>query len=156
MDLIIKRTKEVEARRLLEIQTEAFSEDLIRYEDHDTNPVNEPIEKLLRKIEIFIHYTILLDDEIIGGADIRDLKENKYRLNRVFLSCEYQNKGLGSKIMKLIESEFPTAIEWSLDTPHLNTRNHHFYEKLGFKKVRQHQITSKLFLIDYVKKIGSN
>lgn len=156
MDLIIKRTKEVEARRLLEIQTEAFSEDLIRYEDHDTNPVNEPIEKLLRKIEIFIHYTILLDDEIIGGADIRDLKENKYRLNRFFLSCEYQNKGLGSKIMKLIESEFPTAIEWSLDTPHLNTRNHHFYEKLGFKKVRQHQITSKLFLIDYVKKIGSN
>ncbi|MET3658650.1 GNAT family N-acetyltransferase [Sporosarcina psychrophila] len=156
MDITIKRTKEVEAQRLLEIQTEAFAEDLKRYEDYDTNPVNESIERLLRKIEAFFHYTIWLGDEIIGGADVRDLKENKYRLNRIFLSNEYQNKGLGSKIMELIESEFPSAIEWGLDTPYLNTRNHHFYEKLGYKKVGQHQITEKLFLIDYVKKVEKN
>lgn len=153
MNLTIKRTKEVEARRLLEIQTEAFAEDLKRYEDYDTNPVNESIERLLWKIAAFIHYTIWLGDEIIGGADVRDLQENKYRLNRIFLSNEYQNKGLGSKIMELIESEFPSANEWSLDTPYLNTRNHHFYEKLGYKKVGQHQISAKLLLIDYVKKV---
>lgn len=153
MNLTIKRTQEVEARRLLEIQTEAFAEDLVRYEDYDTSPVNESIERLLRKVASFYHYTIWLGDEIIGGADVRDLKENRYRLNRVFLSHEYQNKGLGSKIMELIESEFPSAIEWSLDTPYLNTRNHHFYEKLGYKKVGQHQISAKLLLIDYVKKV---
>lgn len=32
--------------------------------------------------------------------------------------------------MKLVEEEFPSAVEWVLDTPHLNIRNHHFYEKL--------------------------
>ncbi|WP_269083163.1 GNAT family N-acetyltransferase [Ornithinibacillus californiensis] len=69
----------------------------------------------------------------------------------MFLAKKQQNKGLGSQIMQLIEREFPKATEWSLDTPHLNTRNHHFYEKLGYEKVGEHRITEQLVLIDYVK-----
>lgn len=42
-----------EAHRMLEIQKKAFAEDLKRYQDHNTNPVNEQIERLLRKIESF-------------------------------------------------------------------------------------------------------
>ncbi|MFJ6210225.1 GNAT family N-acetyltransferase [Lysinibacillus sp. NPDC092081] len=71
----------------------------------------------------------------------------------MFISKKYQNKGLGSQIMKLVEGEFPLAVEWVLDTPHLNSRNHHFYEKIGYKKIGQHQINEKLILIDYTKKI---
>ncbi|PLT30588.1 GNAT family N-acetyltransferase [Peribacillus deserti] len=102
---------------------------------HDTNPVNEPFERLLRKIEFFLHYTIWVEDEIIGGNDIRDLQDERYRIIRIFISIKYQNKGFGTRIMQLIEKEFPLATEWSLDTPHLNKRNHHFYEKLGYMKV---------------------
>ncbi|MFF2176328.1 GNAT family N-acetyltransferase [Lysinibacillus sp. NPDC058147] len=153
MNIVIKRTNEIEAPILLEIQKEAFEDDLRKYEDHDTSPVNEPVERLLRKIELFKHYTIWHNNEIIGGIDVRDLKDNKYRLNRIFISKKYQNKGLGSQIMKLVEEEFPSAVEWVLDTPHLNIRNHHFYEKMGYKKIGQHQINEKLILIDYTKKI---
>ena len=153
MNIVIKRTNEVEAPVLLVIQKEAFEEDLRKYEDHDTSPVNEPIERLLRKIELFTHYTIWHNHEIIGGIDVRDLKDNKYRLNRIFISKKYQNKGLGSQIMQLVEAEFPSAVEWVLDTPHLNIRNHHFYEKLGYKKIGQHQINEKLILFDYKKEI---
>ncbi|KOP69667.1 hypothetical protein AMS59_22340 [Lysinibacillus sp. FJAT-14745] len=153
MNIVIKRTNVIEAPILLAIQKEAFEDDLRKYEDHDTSPVNEPIERLLRKIELFIHYTVWHNNEIIGGIDVRDLKDNKYRLNRIFISKNYQNKGLGSEIMKLVEEEFPSAVEWVLDTPHLNIRNHHFYEKIGYKKSGQHQINEKLILIDYTKKV---
>ncbi|MCY9549444.1 GNAT family N-acetyltransferase [Lysinibacillus xylanilyticus] len=155
MSIVIKRTNETEAPILLEIQKEAFEDDLRKYEDHDTSPVNEPIERLLRKIELFIHYTIWHNNVIIGGIDVRDLKDNKYRLNRLFISKKYQNKGLGSQIMKLVEKEFPSAVEWVLDTPHLNIRNHHFYEKLGYKKIGQHQINEKLVLFDYTKIVNT-
>lgn len=153
--LTIKRTNKDEAQKLLAIQKEAFFDDLMKYQDHDTNPVNEPIERLHMKIDMFLHYTIWYGNEIIGGVDVRDLKGNKYRLNRIFLCLTYQNKGLGSQIMERIEREFPSAIEWHLDTPHLNIRNHHFYEKLGYEKVGEHQISEKLYLFDYVKKIKS-
>ena len=154
MKLTITKTKAHEAPILLKIQQQAFAEDLKKYQDHETNPANEPIERLASKIELFFHYTIWYGYEIIGGIDIRDLKQNRYRLNRIFLANDYQNKGLGSRIMQLIENEFPSAIEWHLDTPHLNTRNHYFYEKLGYKKLGEHQVSEKLILFDYVKKMN--
>jgi len=57
-------------------------------------------------------------------------------------------------VMQLIENEFPSAIEWHLDTPHLNTRTHHFYEKLGYEKIGEHQVSEKLILFDYMKKMN--
>lgn len=75
---------------------------------------------------------------------MRNLKDNKYRLNRIFISkqrtLEPDNE--------MVEEAFHSAIERVLDTPHLNIRNHHFYEKLGYKKIRQHQINERLILID--------
>ena len=153
MGLTIKRSEETEATTLLAIQKEAFQEDLKRYHDHETNPANEPISRLMRKIKTFYHYTIWLNDEIIGGIDIRDLNHRRYRLNRIFLAKKYQNQGFGSQMIQLIESIFPSAHEWHLDTPHLNTRNHHFYEKQGYKKVGEHQISETLILFDYIKKM---
>ncbi|WP_408641630.1 GNAT family N-acetyltransferase [Solibacillus palustris] len=78
--------------------------------------------------------------------DIRKLSNNHYRLNRIFIADAFQNKGLGSQIMQLIENEFPDAHSRSLDTPHLNTRNHHFYEKLGYVKIDEHKISDKVKL----------
>ncbi|WP_409369215.1 GNAT family N-acetyltransferase [Lysinibacillus sp. 38-6] len=153
MEITIQRTTEDEATVLLAIQKEAFLEDLTRYNDHATNPANEPISRLITKIQSFTHYTVWLDDEIIGGIDIRELKNNQFRLHRIFLAKAHQNKGFGSYLMQWIENQFPCAREWHLDTPHLNTRNHHFYEKLGYEKVGEHRISESFILFDYVKKM---
>ncbi|WP_042149973.1 GNAT family N-acetyltransferase [Paucisalibacillus sp. EB02] len=154
MNIILSRTNLDETIQLLEIQKKAFADDLKKYQDHESSPVNETIERLRLKIESFFYYTIWFNDEIIGGVDIRDLGEGKYRLNRIFISPEFQGEGIGTRIMQQIEDEFPQAVQWSLDTPHLNAENHHFYEKLGYKKVGEHEITEKLRLIDYVKTIN--
>jgi GNAT superfamily N-acetyltransferase len=63
------------------------------------------------------------------------LDENRLRLSKLFLETEFQNKGLGSLIIKLMEFELPLIKDWSLYTPYLNKRNHHFYEKLGYIKI---------------------
>ena len=120
MELTIAKTKAHEAPILLKIQQQAFAEDLKKYQDHETNPANESIERLASKIELFLHYTIWYRHEIIGGIDVRDLKQNRYRLNRIFLANDY----------------------------------HYFYEKLGYKKLGEHQVSEKLILFDYVKKMN--
>ncbi|GGA86423.1 N-acetyltransferase [Ornithinibacillus halotolerans] len=151
--LEIRRSLETDLKKLLKIQKEAFAKDLLTYQDYQTSPVNEPLERLLAKINQFLHYTILLEQEIIGGIDIRNLGDGRYRLNRIFLAGAHQNKGFGTHIMQLIENEFPNAKTWNLDTPHLNIRNQHFYEKLGYKKVGEHHVSDKLTLFDYIKEI---
>ena len=59
--------------------------------------------------------------------------KNRNSIPRIIINGEYQNKGLGSALMALLEANYPLARSFSLDTPHLNIRNHHFYEKLGYK-----------------------
>ncbi|WML44563.1 GNAT family N-acetyltransferase [Neobacillus sp. PS3-40] len=142
-----------EVEKLLVIQKEVFAEDYALYEDHDSTPVNETAEKLRENIERFFHYTIWLGNDIIGAIDIRPLDDSRLRLSKLFLGTKFQNKGLGSKLIKLIESEFPLIKDWSLYTPYLNKKNHHFYEKLGYIKIGEVQITEKLQLFKYGKKL---
>ncbi len=151
MNIKIIRTRLEEVEILLEIQKEAFQPDLELYQDFDSNPAVEPIDRLKLKVERYYYYTIFIDGKIVGGIDIRPLEENHYRLNRIFLHPNFQDKGYGSKIIKIIEDEFPFAKKWSLDTPFKNFRNHHFYEKLGYRKVGEHKVTEKLTLFDYEK-----
>ena len=151
MTLRLTKSYQQEAPALLAIQKQAFYEDLLTYEDVTSSPVNESLERLQYKLAHFEHFTIWFDEEMIGGIDIRKLPNNHYRLNRICIANAFQNKGLGSQIIRLIEEAFPDAISWSLDTPHLNTRNHHFYEKLGYVKIGEHQISDKLTLYDYEK-----
>ena len=77
---------------------------------------------------------------IIGGAIVFDYGCGHFELGRIYLDPEFQNRGLGSSMMQLIEQQFPSAERWTLDTPHWAMRNHHFYEKLGYVKVREETI----------------
>lgn len=56
--------------------------------------------------------------------------------------------------IKLAKTKLEEAEKWSLDTPKDNIRNHHFYEKCGYKVVGEHQINDKFILLDYeIKKL---
>ena len=37
-----------------------------------------------------------------------------------------------------LEEEYTEARTWMLETPDYSKRNHHFYEKCGFKKIGEH------------------
>jgi len=151
--LIIKRTLIEEAEAILEVQKDAFKEDLEVYQDYETSPAIEPIKRLLYKINKNSHYTIWEKDQIIGGAELRLDFEDQCYINRIFLLQEFQNKGLGTEIMSYFEKEYPKVRKWTLCTPHKNHKSRHFYEKLGYKKVGEHKVTEKLTLIDYLKEI---
>ncbi|MFX0211718.1 MAG: GNAT family N-acetyltransferase, partial [Candidatus Hodarchaeota archaeon] len=50
----------------------------------------------------------------------------------------YQDQGIGARIWKFIEKTYPETKSWTLGTPSLATKNHHFYEKkCGFRKIRE-------------------
>ncbi|MDD6794386.1 MAG: GNAT family N-acetyltransferase [Clostridiaceae bacterium] len=51
---------------------------------------------------------------------------------------EYENKGIGQKAVKFLESQFPEAKHWSLETPADKLRNHHFYKKLGYNITKKY------------------
>lgn len=153
MEVTISKTQLYEIDELLNIQKYCFAEDLSMYEDFETSPVTETREKLESNINLFYHFTIYLNNCIVGGVDVRKLDEKRLRLSKLFIAMDHQNKGIGKKILGMIEDKFLPTKNWTLYTPYLNFRNQHFYEKLGYQKIDEVQVTNKLRLFKYEKNL---
>ncbi|MFX1577107.1 MAG: GNAT family N-acetyltransferase [Promethearchaeota archaeon] len=85
-------------------------------------------------------WKILYGERIIGAFLIFENYPQKGSnvLGTIFLDPEFQNQGIGSFVMNYVHRTFP-AKRWVLDTPEWHTRNHHFYEKLGYRKVGEQE-----------------
>lgn len=128
-----ERAKESDAPGLLKAKVRAFEEDLKRYGFGP--PGYDSIEDTKRAINKAAYYKILSDGNIIGGFSIYEQGGARFELGSIYIDPDYQNLGVGSKAIGFIENQFPQARKWILDTPYLNFRNHHFYEKAGYVKV---------------------
>lgn len=130
----IERANTEDAAELLQIKIRAFRDEVALYgfgpQGYDS------YEQQLRAIQENQYFKIMYAGKMIGGICVRVLPERSYWIGALYIDTLYQNSGLGSKAMEILEKKFPDAVSWSLDTPYLSFRNHHFYEKLGYKKIR--------------------
>ncbi|MFK0524343.1 GNAT family N-acetyltransferase [Paenibacillus illinoisensis] len=89
---------------------------------------------------------------IIGAIDVRG-NDERMHIDKVFISPSNQSKGVCTAAIQFVESHFPNTKLWTLYTPHLSFRNHYFYEKFGDQKTKEVQLTQKLILFKYEKRI---
>lgn len=149
--MIYRPSNNQDIPELLEIQREVFEEDLQKYQDYDTNPACDTQGKMEKDIKNAHHFTILdRSNHIIGAIDIRGDNERMH-INKIFIRSEYQNSGIGTEAMNFVQKEYAEAKLWTLYTPHLSYRNHFFYEKLGFSKIKEIIVSDKLTLFKYEK-----
>lgn len=128
-----KKANISDAEEIVELKVRAFSEEVLLYGFGP--PGYDSVEKEKKLIENGFYYKILDNSKIIGGIIIFDKGNGHFRLGGLFIDLDYQNKGVGTKSIEFIEKEFSKVKKWSLETPYLSYRNHHFYEKMGFKKI---------------------
>ncbi|MBU3134844.1 GNAT family N-acetyltransferase [Clostridium gasigenes] len=83
-------------------------------------------------------YKISLDGQAIGCIILWINNETKINfLGNIFIDVSLQNKGIGKRVWRFIEEEYPNTIKWCTDTPGFSKRNHNFYvNKCGFHIVR--------------------
>lgn len=117
----------------MKAKIDAFSEDVRNYGFGPTG--YDDYEKEKENIANYPTYKIVLNDEIIGGMTCCDQGDGNFWLGGIYIDSKHQNMGIGAKAIAFLEQEFPYAKRWSLDTPYKNYRNHHFYEKMGYRKV---------------------
>ena len=119
-------------------------------------PGYDSVDWTLWAIKTGIYFKILAGDQIIGGVILFDMHKRHFNLGRIFVDPDWQNQGIGSQAVCFVERTFRYVKTWSLDTPEWATRNHHFYEKLGYVRVGEEVpkgLTIRLYL--YEKRMPS-
>ena len=143
------------AEKLWKMQVNAFQDLYKKYQDTETSPATEGIDKIqLRLNQAFTYYYFIEVDDITVGAirvvDKREI-ENAKRISPIFIMNEYRNKGYAQKAIQLVE-EIHGSSNWELDTILEEKGNCYLYEKLGYKQTgKTEKINDKLTLVFYRK-----
>jgi GNAT superfamily N-acetyltransferase len=153
---LIKATVE-NAKEIHQMQIESFKKLLDIYQDYETNPGNEKIDKIIGKInqETTDFYIIKTENISVGAIRINKLENGlKCRIAPIFILPEYQNNGIAQKVFKIIEEEYKPKNGWILDTILEEKGNCHLYEKIGYTKTGKiEKINERMNIVYYEKKI---
>lgn len=153
--ITLQRAGVKDAELLHRMQTETFRELLDKYQDYDTSPANETVEKVLFRLEqeFTCFYFICLGEQKIGAVRVVDKKEtgkNK-RISPIFILPEFQGKGFAQKAIRLCE-ELHGSRGWELGTILQEERNCYLYEKMGYRKTgKTKEVNERLTLVFYEK-----
>ncbi|MBU3113912.1 GNAT family N-acetyltransferase [Clostridium lacusfryxellense] len=136
------------------IQMKAFIPLLEKYQDYDISPAMESLERTKMKIDKAntTSYMFKLNDTNVGWVRVMELEEKTYKISALCVLPEYHNRGIAQEALKQIESYYPNARKWSLDTIFQEKGNCHLYEKMGYVKFGELiPINERMSLVAYIK-----
>jgi len=138
------------------MQVESFKVLLDKYQDYDTNPAVEPLERIESRmsLDILDHYLICLSDEKIGSLRVRT-DNDTFRLGTIFILPEYQGKGYAKQSILKVEQLYPEVKKWGLATIKQESKLCHFYESLGYRLTsKEEQIQDDMTIVFYEKELS--
>ena len=154
MNIKLIRATIEDSKELWQMQIESFQSLLDKYQDYDTNPASEPIDKIIYRLkqEETYYYFICMDDAKVGAIRVIDFKsDGNKRISPIFILPQYQNKGIAQIAMQLCE-QLHGSENWELDTILQEEGNCYLYEKMGYHRTgKTVAINDKLTLVFYEK-----
>lgn len=150
----LKRATVKDADTIWRLQRDAFAGLLAKYQDYDTSPANEPIERIeakLRQADAYFYY-ITDQDKIVGAIRIIDRKDGtRKRISPLFVAEEYRNRGYAQSAITEAE-HLHGEDSWELDTILQEEANCYLYEKMGYHRTgRTERINDKMTIVHYEK-----
>ncbi|MEK4714576.1 GNAT family N-acetyltransferase [Sporosarcina sp. FSL K6-1540] len=154
MEVTLEKANEFDAQSLFDIQVNAFLPLLEVYEDYNTNPANETIERMITRINNTSGgvYKIKSDTILVGAISVWWKEETEFWISPMFIQPKYQGQGIAQKAISQIEGLFPQAVSWELATIAEEKRNCYLYEKMGFIKTGETKKINDSTTLIYYKK----
>lgn len=144
-----------DAHKLWEMQVEAFRDLYQRYQDTESSPATENVDKILMRLQqpFTYYYYIRENGENVGAIRVVDKKDKSIpkRISPIFIMPQYRNRGIAQKAIRAVE-ELHGSSNWELDTILQERANCYLYEKMGYYKTGKTEvINDKMTLVFYKK-----
>lgn len=148
----LKKASIEDAEELLALQREVFMPLYKKYNDHETSPVTQTMERFKAKFGRGDYFKILFEAELAGSVFVYEKSPGLMRLHIINILEKYHNKGIAQAVMKRLEIMYPEADAWELDTILTEERNCYLYEKMGYKRTGEAKVINQdLTIIRYRK-----
>lgn len=135
---------------ILELQKLCYHGNAVRYDDFNIPPLTQTQIEIEEEYAFSTVLKVESNRKIV--ASVRSFqKNNTCYIGKLIVHPEYQNKGLGTKLMIEIENKFNTK-RFELFTGTRDDKNLYLYKKLGYKIFKEEQLSNKVSLV-YLEKV---
>ena len=129
---------ETDAEQIRNLMVEVERDEADRWYDNGEKPFIPGYDSVdMQKYHMWDkRYYKVIHNEVLAGVLLISYTGREHaRVDRFYIHPTFQNKGIGSKAISLMEEMYPMVKVWTLDTIQKSIRNHGFYEKNGYEKV---------------------
>lgn len=134
MSITLEPVTRDDVEEVWEMQVEAFSDLLKKYQDHDMSPGAEAFDKVLSRYEQpwTTYYFIMSGKTKVGAIRVIDKKDgSRKRISPIWIMKEYRNNGYAQQAIEEVEKIYGSNY-WCLDTILQEKGNLYLYEKMGY------------------------
>lgn len=144
-----------DAENIWMMQIAAFQDLYAKYQDPETNPATETLEKTIIRLEqpCTYYYYIKVEDSVVGAMRVIDHKEEgKYKfLSPIFIMKEFRGRGYAQQAIRLAEKIHGSS-GWELDTILQEKSNCYLYEKMGYKLTGEAKVVNERMTLVFYRK----
>jgi ribosomal protein S18 acetylase RimI-like enzyme len=135
-----------DAEEILSLQKLAYQSEAEIYNDFNIPPLVQTLEEIKKDFGIQFLLKAVMDEKIIGSVRAHT-KEGTCYIGRLIVHPDFQNQGIGTKLMVEIEKIFSTCQRFELFTGARSERNLYLYQKLGYKIFKTAKITDQTTIV---------
>ena len=156
MNITLRKATVEDAGEIHAMQVLAFRPLLERYQDPETNPGSEGLERVFERLrqEATDYYLVGQGARTVGAVRVVRMRGgDRCRISPIFILPGFQNQGLAQEVFSELERLYSPAEGWELTTILEEPRNCHLYEKLGYRKTGTFQkVNERMTLVFYEKR----
>ncbi len=150
--MLIEQAQLTDAPQILALQKLAYLSEAEIWNDYTIPPLTQTLEEIEQEFRTQTVLKVNLDGRIIGSVRAY-LQEGTCYIGRLIVHPDFQNQGVGAKLLRAIEEHFAQAKRYELFTGEKSERNLYFYQKWGYRIFRKEKLTDKVPLV-FLEKQG--
>lgn len=149
--MIIKHASVEDAKEILDLQKLAYVSEAEIYNDYSIPPLTQTLEQIQTDFENQLFLKVSIEGKMVGSVR-GHMEQEKCCIKRLIVHPDFQNRGIGTRLMEEIERRFKQAKRYELFTGHRSERNLRLYRGLGYKPFSSEPVTNNLTFIFMEKK----